>query len=363
MQLDLKPTIKVKYGADLSKMFVGLEIVSNYNITVDESVLSLWSGFMPTSSYPENSREFAGRIGFPQIFLPYGFLMNLALTLCAESYSSSSISTIEIRNVLYLAPAFPGDTFSCSVTIKEIEQDEFHNFVTATHLLSNQKGEAVFTLDSLMQFPAFKPKVNMVPIRTPKLISNQFADKILSRARGIHIENKIDDFSEQDVILHPYVRPVGKSENLFWATYLKDTVPDHYNYQRFNAREIIISDGIVFSMVLGIAGREFRQVLLSEIIRSFSVAAVIAEDRLGAFSYVSDVKRVVPGFEEIYITTFGLRNVDTETELHDYTFPSYIFSSIRSAVDAETVIKNCCPALLGKICSVSFWKVLRKCDR
>lgn len=161
MQQFIKPNRKVNYGLDLTKVFVGQEIVSNYNITVDESVLSLWSGFMPTSSYPENSREFAGRLGFHQIFLPYGFLMNLTISLGAESYGNSSIHIHELRNALYLSPAFPGDTFSCSIRIRRISEQGRHNFVVADHILFNQKGEAVFLLECEMVFPHFVPRVTI----------------------------------------------------------------------------------------------------------------------------------------------------------------------------------------------------------
>ena len=362
MQSFFKPNRKVNYGLDLTKVFVGQEIVSNYNITVDESVLSLWSGFMPTSSYPENSREFAGRLGFHQIFLPYGFLMNLTLSLGAESYGNSSINIHEIRNVLYLSPAFPGDTFSCSIRIKRITEQGRHNYVVADHFLFNQKGETIFLLECEMVFPHFVPRVTIVSTRTQNMMNNLFKEKILARVRGIHIENKIGIFKESDLMLHPYVRPVGKSENLFWTTYLKDTIANHFNYQRFKPGEILVSDGIVLSMVLGIAGREFRQVLMPELIRSFRIIPVIAEDRLGAFSFVNEVRAVMPGFEELYLTTYGLRNVDPETELFDFAFPSDLFNGLRTAAEVSSILESQCPFLAGKLCCMAQWKILRKND-
>ena len=362
MQSFLKPNRKVNYGLDLTKVFVGQEIVSNYNITVDESVLSLWSGFMPTSSYPENSREFAGRLGFHQIFLPYGFLMNLSLSLTAESYGNSSIHIHEIRNVLYLSPAFPGDTFSCSIRISHIAEQNSHNYVVASHTLFNQKGEAVFLLESEMVFPHFVPRVTIASTRPQNMVNNHFKEKILARVRGIHIENKINVLKPGDLILHPYVRPVGKSENLFWATYFKDTIANHFNYQRFKPGEILVSDGIVLSMVLGIAGREFRQVLMPEIIRSFSIIPVIAEDRLGAFSFVNEVRQVMPGFEELHLTTFGLRNVDPEIELHDFSFPSDLFNDVELPNNINSILENQSPFLIDKICCMLQWKILRKSE-
>lgn len=360
MQSFLKPNRKVNYGLDLQKVFVGQEIISNYNITVDESVLSLWSGFMPTSSYPENSREFAGRLGFHQIFLPYGFLMNLVLSLSAEIYANSSHGVKEIRNALYLSAAFPGDTFSCVIRIKRIEEHGRHQQIVADHLLFNQKSEPVFTLECTTFFPYFTPRTHIASERSKPLMNHHFKEKILARVRGISLQNKIAQFQPGDLLLHPFVRPVGKSENLFWATYLKDTVPVHYNYQRYKPGEIIISDGIVLSMVLGIAGREFRQILLPEILRAFPVAPVVAEDRLGAFSFVSDVKSLMPGFEEIYITTFGLRNVDTETELFDFSFPVELFEHFEQSADLEMMLETRCPQLLNKVCCMAQWKVLRK---
>jgi hypothetical protein len=362
MQPEVLPKTIANYGLDLAKVFEGQEFVSNYNITVDESVLSLWSGFMPTASYTENSREFAGRLGFHQIFLPYGFLMNLTLSLCSDSYSDSSTGIVEIRNLRYINPAFPGDTFSCSVRIIKIAGFEESSIVTAEHILFNQKGETVFVLESDMLFPRLVPRASIMPARKMQISGSILEEKIYSRVRSISMHNKIDKFEPGDLILHPYVRPVGKSENLFWATYLKDTTPNHFNYQRYNPGEIVVSDGIVFSMVLSIAAREFRQILLPNVLRSFMVEPVIAEDRIGAFSYVTDVRYVMPGFEEIFITSFGLRNVDTETELGGFAFPHDMFDDSVTPENAAKLFAGYCPHLKGKICSVSRWKVLRKCE-
>ena len=364
MQGFIKPNKKVSYGLDLDRVFVGQEILSQFNITVDESVHSLWSGLMPTSSYPENSREFAGILGFHEMFLPYGFLMNLTLSLGVENFAHSSLLHLEVRNALYLNPAFAGDTFSCVIRIKDVEatSNGKYSTVVSEHVLSNQKGEAVFTLERVTLFPKITPKQNMAQDMDEPLKNHHFKEKILARVRGISIQNKINDFEEGDLLLHPFVRPVGKSENLFWATYFKNTHPIHYNYQRYKREEIIISGGIVLSMVLGISGREFRQLLLPQVERAFHVVPVVAEDRVGAFSYVKDSTHIMPGFEEIEVRTFGLRNVDTELELSDADFPVELFNDLKRPADVEKVLKEKCPALHGKICCVADWKALRKVE-
>lgn len=364
MQGYIKPNRKVNYGLDLAKVFVGQEIISQFNITVDESVHSLWSGLMPTSSYPENSREFAGRLGFHEMFLPYGFLLNLTLSLGVENFVHSSLLHLEVRNALYLNPAFAGDTFSCGIKITEAKETSNgkHTVVCSDHVLFNQKGEAVFSLERVSLFPKFEPQkpLNLEVVEIHK--NHHFKEQILARARGISLENKIDDFQSGDLILHPFVRPVGKSENLFWATYFKNTHPIHFNYQRYKPGEIIISGGIVLSMVLGISGREFRQLLLPQVERAFHVLPVVAEDRLGAFSFVKGTTSVMPGFEEIHVVTYGLRNVDTELELSDLSFPEDLFKDLARPADVEMILREKCPTLMDKICCVAEWKALRKKD-
>jgi len=364
MQGFIKPNRKVHYGLDLKRVFVGQEILSQFNITVDESAHSLWSGLMPTSSYPENSREFAGILGFHEMFLPYGFLMNLTLSLGVENFAHSSLLHLEIRNALYLNPAFAGDTFSCVIRVKAIEatSNGNHSIVVSEHILSNQKGEAVFTLERVTLFPKITPLKDASVDHTDAFKNHHFKEKILARVRGISIQNKINDFESGDLILHPFVRPVGKSENLFWATYFKNTHPVHFNYQRYKPGEIVISGGIVLSMVLGISGREFRQLLLPQVERAFHVVPVVAEDRVGAFSYIKSSTQIMPGFEEIEVRTFGLRNVDTELELSDAHFPMELFNGLKRPADVEKLLKEKCPALHGKICCVSDWKALRKAE-
>jgi len=364
MQGYIKPNRKVKYGLDLNNVSIGQEIISQFSITVDESIHSLWSGFMPTSSYPENSREFAGILGFHEMFLPYGFLLNLTLSLGVENFAHSSLLHLEIRNALYLNPAFAGDTLSCEIRIKSVEatSDTRYSIIVSEHVLSNQKGEPVFSLDRVTLFPFIKGCDNQMIKGNGNLKNHRFKEKILARVRGIDLQNKISDFEFGDLILHPFVRPVGKSENLYWATYFKNTHPIHFNYQRYKPGEIIISGGIVISMVLGISGREFRQLLLPQVERAFHVVPVVAEDRVGAFSYVKDVAQIMPGFEELHVLTFGLRNVDTELELGDASFPIELFEDLQRPSDVERILEEKCPALSGLICCVAEWKALRKVE-
>jgi acyl dehydratase len=362
MEQFYKPGKKANYGLEPEKVFVGREITSNYNISVDESVHNMWNGFIPTSSYTENSGEFAGRLGFPKMFLPYGFLMNLTLSLGVENYTHSSLLHLELRDALYLRPAFPGDTFTCSIKITSIKESANgeNAILEATHLLSNQKGEPVFSLVRVTLFPRFEARTT-IQGETPKPLHNHhFKEKILSRARGISLDNSIPGLAFGDLLLHPYVRPIGKSENLFWATFLKNSHPIHHNYQRFKPGEIVISGGIVVAMVLGIAGREFRQILLPEIKRAFHITPVKAEDRIGAFSFVKQVTPIMPGFEEIAIITYGLRNVDTERELSETSFPAALFQELKRPALVTAIVEQHCPELVNKLCCRVEWTVLRK---
>ncbi len=365
MEEFLKPNRKAEYGLDLEKVFVGKEIVSRYNITVDESVLSMWSGFMPTSSYPESSREFAGRLGFHQIFLPYSFLLNLTLSLGVENFAYSSVLKLELRDALYLNPAFPGDTFSCTIRITDIRKSirPGHTVIESSHLLFNQKGEPVFSLVRISLFPEINPRKTIASERHELYQNHQFKETILTKARSIDMENVVLKFNVGDLLLHPYVRPIGKSENLFWATYLKNTHPTHFNYQRYQPGEIIIAGGMVLAMVSGIAAREFRQILMQEIHNAFHVNPVFAEDRLGAFSYVREVRQPMPGFEEISIRTFGIRNMDTEPELSDVAFPKSLFdANVERPYEVRQIIEEKCPVLRDKLGCMIDWSVLRKVD-
>ena len=362
METFFKPNKKAIYGLDPDKVFVGREITSNYNISIDESVHNMWNGFIPTSSYTENSAEFAGRLGFHQMFLPYGFLMNLTLSLAVENYTHSSLLHLELRNALYLRPAFPGDTFTCSIKITGIRESTngLNSILESTHLLSNQKGEPVFSLTRITLFPRFEARKTLSDNPSRSMHNHHFKEKILARVRSITLDNPIPEFSPGDLLLHPYVRPIGKSENLFWATFLKNSHPIHHNYQRYQPGEIVVSGGIVVAMVLGIASREFRQILLPEVKKAFHIAPVKAEDRIGAFSFVKDVVQIMPGFEEISIITYGLRNVDTERDLHELAFPESLFQEIARPSQVNMILEQHCPELIDKLCCYVEWSVLRK---
>ncbi|MGQ1890877.1 hypothetical protein ACT29H_10575 [Thermophagus sp. OGC60D27] len=365
MEEFLKPNRRVEYGLEMDKVFIGKEILSRYNITVDESVVSMWSGFMPTSSYPESSREFAGRLGFHQIFLPYSFLLNLTLSLGVENFAHSSVLKLAVRDALYLNPAFPGDTFSCTIKITNIYKasEPGYSVIESSHLLFNQKGEPVFSLIRVSLFPEVNPRKTISSHRKEPYHNNLFKEKIIARARSISMENVVLTFHRGDLILHPYVRPIGKSENLFWSTYLKNTHPSHYNYQRYQPFEIIISGGMVIAMVSGIAAREFRQILMQQIDLAFHVHPVYAEDRIGAFSYVREVNQLMPGFEEVSVRTFGIRNMDTEPELAEVAFPKSLFDiHVERSSEVRQIIEDKCPVLRDKVVCIVDWRILRKVD-
>ena len=358
-----QPSKKISYGLDLNKVFIGQEIICTHNITVDESVHSLWNGFIPTLSYTESSNEFAGRLGFHRLYLPYGFIMNLTLGIGVENYSYSGLRHLETKDAIYLSPAFAGDTFSCVIRITGITQtsDSQNTILQASHILSNQKGEAVFSLTRYTFFPKIEPRTSIPPTELHPVHNHNFREKILSRVRGITLYNTISNFEHGDMLLHPFVRPIGKSENLFWTTFLKNSHPIHYNYQRYKPGEIIVSGGIVGAMVLGIVGCEFRHILLTQVKSSFHTSSVMAEDRVGALSFVISVDKVMPGFEEITVITYGLKNVDTEQELSNCSFPESLFEeSVNDPEHIDQTIKQYCPILIDRVCCRMVWTLLRK---
>jgi acyl dehydratase len=292
-------------------------------------------------------------------------LLNLTLSLGVESFSHSSILKLELKDALYLNPAFPGDTFSCTIKIVDIRkaQRPGYSIIESSHLLFNQKGEPVFSLGRVSLFPPVKARKTIAPEPVDSFYNNRFKEKILSRTRSISMENVILRFNTGDLLLHPYVRPIGKSENLFWATYLKNIHPSHYNYQRYQPGEILVSGGIVLAMVTSIAGREFRQILVQQIDKAFHVNPVFAEDRIGAFSYVREVRQSMPGFEEISICTFGIRNMDTENDLEEVSIPGSLFrTDIERPSEVRQIIEESCPVLQDKVCCVINWSILRKIE-
>ena len=349
-----------QYGISLKQIEIGQEIESPYEMTITQSTFELWQGFIPSSHLLESSATFASTTGLGVLPLPFSFVMNLTLGLGVECFAESSILHLEIQQAQYLFPLQPGDTVNCRIMIEQVQPttNKKQTIVTSWHYLFNQNDQTVFRLKRVTLFPRFDEIINEGEYELEEE-HNFIREAILNSGDNLLVDNQFPDLERNDLILHLIVRPIGKSENLFWSTYLKNTHPIHTNYLRDNGK-VVVSGGLVQAMVLGIAGRDIREALYTEIDQAFHINKVHAEDHLGAFTVVKEITLAQSDMEELHLRTIGLVNFDPEIYLKNTDIPDELFEDLSRPAEVEKICREKCPQLAGKIALICNWRILRK---
>ena len=152
------------------------------------------------------------------------------------------------------------------------------------------------------------------------------------------------------MILHPPVRPIGRSENLLLAILFRNTHPLHSDTRRFGEDGLIVCGGFVQALAQACSEREFRPVLDERLIRSHHVNPVAPGERVGAISQVLEIRPISKHLEEVRVQTLGLREVDVIAEIAGTPLPAELFNPAPMKPSSiQAICRNHCPALEGKI--------------
>ncbi len=359
----LKLNRSINYGLNLNNVQKNQLITSHNEITIDDTYRTLWLGYVPSFSKTELVSDYYQKPFNNRKKLPFSFVLNLTLSLGVESFAESCLLHLEIQEAEYHKPAFTDDTFQCHIRILSIEptSNKQKTIVESRHYLINQKDEVIFTLKRITLFPRIRNILRIAdkPAEFNYTVDGNLREEMIRNTDNLKSPGFLKHLDITDLVLHQLVRPVKKSENLFFTTLLKNTNPIHFNDKRYE-KDIIISGGIIVAMVLGIASREFREIIHQSIKKAFHVMPVYADEMLGAFSYVKDIHPLANDLEELHIRTIGLKNTDTEEELSEIMLPLELFEHTSKPVEIINLCDKKCQALNDRICTVVDWKFVRR---
>lgn len=360
----------VKYGLDLDTVFIGQVITCPYEITIDASWITQWSTLVSMGNYIETSKIFAQEAGLEERILPFSAMLNLTLCMAVEPFSETCLLHLGLEDVTYERPAYPGDTFQCFIHVENLRNtsDKKRSVVRSQHVLMNQHGQRVISFKRNTLFPFInnlenrsEAKQNYEAGFLEKLKSDKTQQLINFIAKSPSLNNRLPNkkFKTEELIIHDAMRHIGESENLLFTTLFRNTHPIHFNYSRYPKENIVICGGFVLAVVLGNAMKDFKQVFDQKIVHCSHINKIAPEDTMSSVSHIVDCE-IIDNYEVLTIKTIGLRNVDPNTELNNFTWPKNLFSTeIPKPSELEKDLKHQMPELFHRVCIQVLWKAWR----
>jgi citrate lyase beta subunit len=359
-----------KYGLDLETVHEGQIINCPHEITIDESWTTLWSSLISSSNFIETSETFCKEIGLNKRVLPYAALLNLNLCMAVEPFSESCLLHLGIKNAIYEAPVYSGDTLRCFIYIEKLKNnsDGKRSVIKSKHILVNQDSKRVMSFERMTLFPYIKNLHDKIgrsqqPVsELDKVISKEPSQDIMSKINlpNTKRENsKLHQVNTNDLLIHEASRHLGESENLMFSTLFRNTHPVHFNYLRYDKKEIVVCGGFVMAIVLANANKDLKQVINQEIVSCSHINKIAPLDVISSVSYIHD-KEIDGDYEVLTIKTLGLRNIDASTTLSNQQWPKDLFSieELRPA-KMEKLLQQQMPELFHKVCVQVLWKAWR----
>lgn len=361
-----------RYGIDTSTARVGSILEGPHVYTLDESWRMKWFAHFPTSDAVLTSEPAARALGFDERPLPFSLLLNLCLCLSVEPFSQTCRYHLGLRDARQVAPVRMGDTVRVRIRVEGLWNTSKGDaaVIVTTHLLVNQHDEPVFVLTKDSYYDAIPglevrgelPREGRAHAAFDGALAQGALEVAHTRnltASGAFVPPALP-LGEEEIILHPAVRPIGWSENLELTTLVRNTHPIHFDAQRHGREGIVVCGGFVQALMQGLASPEFRQVVEERLIHSFHTGTVMPEDRIGAISKVLAVRDAGEGIEEVVVSTLGLINVDIEQELIDVEIPDALFGPDPiKPVELRALCAEACPVLENRI-ALRAVRVLRR---
>ena len=359
-----------QYGLDLNTVYEGQALPCPYEISVDESWTTLWSSLVPMGNFIETSDVFSQHLGLPKKLLPFSAMLNLTLCMAVEPFSETCLLHLGLEEVVYEKPAHAGDTFRCYIFIEKLRNtsDGRRSVITSRHILLNQNSERILSFKRKTLFPKIDDLEAKIRLSIPE---NSKLNETLATKNTTVLTDFIDcsnlsehpinchKIASNELLIHDASRHLGESENLLFTTLFRNTHPVHFNYLRYQKKDIIVCGGFVLAITLANALKDLKQVVDQRIISCSHINKIAPMDTISSVSYIHS-RKLEDNLEVLTIKTLGIRNVDIANELNDCDWPLDLFAQedLRPA-KMEKLLREEMPELFHKVCIQILWKVWR----
>jgi citrate lyase beta subunit/acyl dehydratase len=358
----------------------GAVIENPYELTITEGMLDLWLQSFYTHDPALTSRHFASSMGacnHPN--MPVPFMM--ALYLCVSmSDTHGAIYHLGFRDAKQTGLIQTGDTVRQKITVLRVRNtgDGKRAVVTTLReLINTQTNDVVFRTEKTELYPAqphdfgMQDDVDSLRIMTPA--DDRFHHCLQGWVKAQQERMDWTGFSSDslsvetgEILLHSFARPLGITANLSLSTRFLVTHPIHLDHRRFDQGDglgIVVSGGLVISLILAAAARDFSHIIWEELIAANNIKPVSPNETVGAFSVVIN-REDVPGYSQLEwltIKTIGVKNRTPAIDLIDQLFPEDFLKPLvggGSRYDALCTKHNL-PILEGQIVGEVLRRVVR----
>ncbi len=352
---------------ELNKAFPGQVLESPHEVTIEDHWRNRWASIFPASQRLHTSIEYARCCGFSEIPVPSDLLLNMALSFSLDPLSKYCRYHLDIENARQEKYVKVGDTLKSYSRVESIHNTSRGDasVVSLTHILVNQRQERVFTL--LMRYyfdPIDAPSEILLspPIHPALKYFQQAADFSSSRF------NKITEFPDAphaalktgDLFFHSGNRPIAWSENLSLSTMLQESHPIHWDSDRYGKDGLIISGGLIHSLVSAISNRDFRQVIDEVVLHCSHLQPVSPGDQVGAVSRILSAEPIDDRLEAVTVKTLGLKNYPVMEDVDANEFPLRLLKEKqRKRSEIETICQQESPQLAEHIVLQSVRTLIR----
>ena len=363
----------------------GAVIGNPYELTITEGMLDLWLQSFYTHNPAHTSNVFSQEInGKSDGLMPVPFMM--ALYLCVSmSDTHGAIYHLGFRNAHMVSPIHTGDTVRQKITILSVRNtaDGKRSVVTTLRELVNVESDEVVFRTEKMELYAAQPanfgSRESVPDYTATLKDeNCFRDRAVSgwlKARSLRLSwsgytGSRLHVNREEVLLHSFARPLGVSANLALSTRFLVTHPIHLDHRVYDQGEglgVVVSGGLVISLILGAASRDFSHVVWEELIAANNVRTVSPNETVGAFSVIID-QQPYPGnesLEVLVVKTIGVKNISPTIDMSELVIPDAL---LKPLVGGGSKYDDLCKAfhitaLEGKVVGEVLRRIVREIPR
>ena len=314
---------------DLSRTHIGQVIEVPYQMTVGESQQCLWQSTFHIHDRLYTSTPFAQTLNLPAHPLPFTMVLFTSISMTHVD-ESREVLDLAYDHAVYVTPAFPGDTFKQTFTIKHLRMtsDGRNTILTVKCDLHNQRQQLIFTVDKTMLYPMITHPYKLSPQSKdpPVPTRSHLLAHLLYNAEALLPYGNLAILRPGQLILHTVARPIGTNTNMSLSTLFRWTHPSIYNTTKYAEAELTVPGGLVLAAVIGASSRGLFECLHETIDSCSLINKVSPVDLIGALSYVQHIHMVKEGFEELYVTTIGVKGIDVRTQLEGVRVPVELFT-------------------------------------
>ena len=360
----------------------GAVIANPYELTVTEGMLDLWLQSFYSHNPAHTSSNYANVLGNCEAgSMPVPFMM--ALYLCVSmSDTHGAIYHLGFKNARYIKPIQTGYTLRQRITMVSVRNtaDGKRSVVTTLRELINiETNEIVFSTDKMELYAAqpenfgksdastdFTAQLNNHDERLNSVIAG-WEKAMVNRSAWEGYSKSSLHVRKNEVILHTFARPLGVTANLALSTRFLVTHPIHLDHRRYDQGEglgVVVSGGLVISLILGAASRDFSHVIWEELIAANNVRTVSPNETVGAFSVIIDQQPMEGNrrLEVLVVKTIGVKNISPASDMDDLVIPD---AMLKPLVGGGSKYDDLCkafhvPALEGKIVGEVTRRIVRE---